>query len=234
MNPLRIADCGLRIALLSLVAGCASGGSSAEPVALNPATTQPSYWYQQPSEFSVTSNDFDLLWHACEQAARERLFAIDRMDYREGVMTTDPMVSGQFLEPWRRDAQTLGDRAESSLISTRRTIRFEFEKVDAQWRVTPKIIVERQTIAERRLTSAVAYREAFARSRGNQRPRGSREADEGILLPGRYWYPLRRDAELERNVASDVGRIVRRGQNAASVNAGNARADAASLQDGSH
>jgi hypothetical protein len=141
--------------------------------------------------------------------ARDYLFALDRQDYRDGVITTDPMVSAQWFEPWRRDTQTFYDLTESSIATIRRSIRFEFtRKGENTWTVSPKVLVERQVLAERRITSAVLYRSAFRdRSRDPNvagSSAGSREADAGIILPRRYWYPLRRDANFERTIANAV------------------------------
>jgi hypothetical protein len=116
------------------------------------------------------------------------------------------MVSGQWFEPWRRENRTPSDVAESSLATIRRTLRFEFARQDEYaWQVTPKVLVERQAQAERRITSVVLYRRVFSSPTGAaQRPRGTRESDEGIVLPDRYWYPLRRDTEFERAIAEAV------------------------------
>jgi hypothetical protein len=121
---------------------------------------------------------------------------------------TEPMVSSQWFEPWRRDNHTLYDVEESSLATIRRSIRFEFTRrgsdANPSWEMVPKIVVERQTVAERRITSAVLVRSIFVQPRGRMRPSGSREADVGILLPVRYWTPVRRDTEFERIIAADV------------------------------
>jgi hypothetical protein len=184
------------------LAGCITGAAAvadAPPATdINPATTQPSYWYDQPKTAQASSGDFDRLWHASADAARDFLFDIDVRDYREGLLVTEPLVSGQWFEPWRRDARTIDDRLESSLVATRRTIRFEFARDGDGWTVTPKVLVERQAIAEKRITSVLQYRTAFmAPSRSRYRASGSAESDRGIVLPERYWYPTGRDATLE-------------------------------------
>jgi hypothetical protein len=185
-----------------------------DPSATQPATAvpraqvQPAYWLEQPSIVSVQSNDFDRLWTATEDVARDFLFQIDRTDYRSGLLTTRPMVSAQWFEPWRHDVQTFGDAVESSLATIRRTLRFEFERLDdGTFRVWPKVLVERQALAERRITSAVSYRQVFARpARPDLRPRGTRESDVGVFLPDRYWYAIGRDDALERALARSIAK----------------------------
>lgn len=191
------------------VIGCAQNQRFAPPTTqmatdVDPATTQPSYWYDQPGVASVEGSGFQTLWNTAEDVARSYFFKIDRIDYREGVLTTEPMVSAQFFEPWRRDVQTIDDSLESSLATVRRTVRFEFTKLDnGSYRVVPKVLVERRSIAEQRITSVVLYRQTFKRpvTTGKKAPSGTHETDVGVYLPARYWYPIGRDQTLEKSIA---------------------------------
>ena len=200
--------------LAGLTAGCISGpqrpAATQPSTAIDPATTQPTYWLDQPAKVYVTSNNFQQLWDACEDTARGYFFKLDRIDYRSGVLTTQPLVSGQVFEPWRQDTPTGYDDSESTLATTRRTIRFEFTREgDDSWKVAPKVLVERLSIAEKRITSVTAYRTAFTAPRPGTGTFGSRERDAGQILPERYWYPLRRDPVMERALAEDVHRRVK-------------------------
>jgi hypothetical protein len=202
----------LGIVVAMLAGGCITSpqnpAATQPSTVLNLATTQPSYWYDQPDAAVVRSGDFEKLWTACEDVARDYLFKISREEYRSGVLTTEPMVSGQWFEPWRRDGRSLDDSQENSIATIRRSIRFEFTRQsDNTWQMTPKILVERQSIAERRITSAVSYRNILAappRNAASPGSPGSREADQGILIQRRYWYPIHRDNEFERAVAQSV------------------------------
>jgi hypothetical protein len=175
---------------------------------------EPAYWYAQPATASVSAADFDKLFHVCEEVSRDFLYKIDRIDYREGILTTVPVATSQFFEPWRRDARTPYDMVESSIATTRRSIRFEFTKQpDETWQVAPKVLVERQAITEKRITSVVRSRSVLKRvTNVRQRPTGSREADIGVNIPERYWYALRRDNVFERAIAEAVQkRLTERG-----------------------
>lgn len=200
--------------------GCLGGciGKPQDPAAtqpataVDPATTQPSYWLGQPAAATVTAGGFEPLWEACKDVAREHLFRLDRTDYRAGVLTTKPMVSGQFFEPWRRELKDADDVAESSTATIRRTVRFEIgRRDDGTFAMVPKVLVERQALAERRITSVVLYRGAFGR-KGETRaqPSGTRESDQGIILPAKYWYPIGRDGKLEKALADAVERRLSR------------------------
>jgi hypothetical protein len=192
------------------VIGCAQNPRFAAPTTqmatdVDPATTQPSYWYDQPGVAAVEGSGFQTLWNTAEDVARSYFFKIDRIDYREGILTTEPMVSAQFFEPWRGDVRTADDSLESSLATMRRTIRFEFTKLDdGSYRVVPKVLVERRSIAEQRITSVVLYRQTFKRpiATGRKAPSGTHETDVGRYLPSRYWYPVGRDASLEKDIAA--------------------------------
>ncbi len=151
---------------------------------------------------SVSSRNFDALWKACERALWSRHFRIDRRDYRAGLITTYPLISKQFFEVWRTDALGVGDVAESSINTVRRTVRVEIQH-DAStgvYTATPRVEIERYSTAGRRLTSAATYRSAFRRSEA----RGTRESDAGITIPGRYWYSLGNDERLEAALAKST------------------------------
>lgn len=204
------------VLLLAAGSGCITtprNPAATQPsTAVDPATTQPGHWLDQPGIARASSIDFERLAAACEDVARDYLFKLDRVDYRSGVITTQPLVSAQWFEPWRQDNRTAKDVEESSLATIRRTIRFELRKLpDLSWEVTPKILVERQAIAERRITAVTQYRSVFATQRGRDRAAGSREADAGVVLPGKYWYPLRRDAEFEKVIAAAVEKRIQKG-----------------------
>ncbi len=190
------------VVLGATLAGCAGGSRSVAP------TSQPT---SQPTTAAairantVTANDFERLWNACADVARDRLFTIDRRDYRGGVLTTEPMTSAQFFEPWRRDAITADAVAESSLATIRRTIRFEFtRRGDGTFSVVPHVQLERYSAAERRITQAMLYRNAFRKTTAT----GTRETDRGVFLPAHYWYRIGNDPALEKALAEAVRRRV--------------------------
>jgi hypothetical protein len=200
----------LCIAITVLAAGCASDrGPSAEPATIaDPATTQPSYWYDQPASITVISRSLPALWKASENALRQLGFRLDRDDLRSGLITSQPVVSSQFFEVWRSDVSTPDDAARSSLATMRRTVRLEFEqRSDGTIQVVPKVLVEKQSIQERRTTSVTLYRGALSRRESpRERPSGTKESDVGLHYPARFWYPVGRDTALERRLADDIGR----------------------------
>jgi hypothetical protein len=155
--------------------------AATQPVtAVDPVLAEPEYWLKQPPTAEVSGGDFDRLWETCDAVAHEYLFAIDRRDYRGGLMTTAPMISKQFFELWRKDAGKASDVTEASIATIRRTIHFQFHKnPDGTYTVAPKILVERQAVLE---------------------PKYRLDPD----LPGSYWYAVRRDTVLEGQVGESI------------------------------
>ncbi len=178
--------------VVCVVIGCSTSPPplpSTAPVHLatdiDPATTQPSYWIDQPGVVDITSSDFQSLWSACESMLKHAQFKIDRQDYRNGLLTSLPVISKQFYEFWRDDAPTGNDIAESSLAEIRRTILFQFTRnSEGNWTVVPKVLVERFAIIEPKLRTTLQYQPY-------------------------YWYPLRRDELMERHVAKRVEKELR-------------------------
>jgi len=189
------------LALVACLAGCASR-TPAPPPTQNPATADAAYWLNQPAAASVVSDDFTTLWRACRRATIGHSFTMDRVDFRSGLMTTLPLVSKQFFELWRSDVVTPYGVAESSLDTIRRTARFEVRRRDdGRYEAVPKVVVERFSFAERRITSVARFAEMFT----VERTEGGRERDRyGGDLPDMYWYATGRDHALEQHLAAAV------------------------------
>jgi hypothetical protein len=194
------------ILVFALFIGCINkpqNPAATQPAtAVDLATTQPSYWLTQPAAAQVKANDFDALWQACKSTARGYLFALDREDYRGGVITTKPMVSKQWFEPWRPDTGTLAGMMENSTATMRRTLRFEIDRGDdGSFTITPKVLVERQTLLERRISGTAQYRSVFVGPGAPARYSVNLEDGSELDLPVKYWTPVGRDTEMEKHVA---------------------------------
>jgi hypothetical protein len=213
--------CGLALAL-AIGAGTTGGGgcvrqmqnpAATQPVtAVDPATTQPSYWLAQPAVAQIRGKDFDAVWDVCKTTARSYLFTLDRDDYRAGVITTVPMVSKQPLEVWRRDAGTTHDVYANALSTIRRTLRFEVARApDGNGYVaTPKVLVERVSVIERRVSDVSQYRTAFT-PQPKTPPKMAVTFDPDVYadaVPFRYWTSIGRDEPMERQVAERFERAL--------------------------
>ena len=187
--------------LVFAVAGCASPPSdpatAKRPTPADPKVATPDYWWTKPDVAEVPAPEFQPLWDACRAEVRGRFFPVDREDYRDGLLSTEPVVSKQIFEPWRTDAVTLHDEAESTLATIRRTIR---------WKLTKRPDGTFVAAAERRLTAITQYHQAFA----GPRPFADAADESGNAVVAKavedYWYAVRRDDALERDLAAAVAR----------------------------
>ncbi|HSV13150.1 MAG TPA: hypothetical protein VLI90_02750, partial [Tepidisphaeraceae bacterium] len=154
-------------AALALLAGCivapANPAIKERVTNVDPKLATPDYWLNQPAVTRISDGDFYKLWNACRDEVFSRFFQIDREEYRDGLLTTQPMVTKQFFEVWRRDAVTIKDIADASVGTIRRTVRFQLtRKDDGTYVAEPKVLVERFSSAERRLTAIHEYHAAFS------------------------------------------------------------------------
>jgi hypothetical protein len=186
--------------------GCAAHRPTPPPPQ-DPRTGDAAWWIAKPAAASVVADDFTPLWRACRAAAIGASFTIDRVDFRGGLMTTLPQVSKQFFELWRNDVATSRDVLESSLDTIRRSVRFELRRLDdGRFEAVPKVIVERFSLAERRITTVARFAEIFT----VEMTEGNRARDRyGGDLPDMYWYATGRDTALEKRLAESVRRGLR-------------------------
>ena len=195
--------------------GPATTQSSAAATSADPSDADFSRWLDQPGVGAVEYDDFDALVRDCEQVVRDYLFKLARVDYRDGVVTSEPLVSAQAFEFWRPDLST-SSVTDATVATHRRTIVFKVVKEpNGKFAAVPKVVIERQAVAERRVTSVVLYRDTLGvrNERKHDAPHGSRELDQGVVLPRRYWYAVGRDASLEKRLALSLSsRLVKESQ----------------------
>ena len=170
--------------LLLMASGCASSHraspATTRPVTdVDPALAEKEYWLAKPA-VAEARGAFEPLWEACEQTAHEYLFKIDRRDQRSGLLSTQPMISKQWWEWWRKDAGTFYDTKEATIANIRRTIFFQFKKEgEGAYSVTPKVLVEKESKVDPKYKQDI----------------------EG---PPTYWYSIRRDEVMEKRVANTI------------------------------
>jgi hypothetical protein len=192
----------MRKGIIFLMAlGLCGAGCSSEPVAPSavpepdPVTATPEYWLAKPSAAAVGGDNYDVLWNACATVAKGEYFTLDREDYREGILTTRPMVSKQLWEFWRSDAGDLYYAAQDSVQTIRRTIRFEFDREPNGCTVTPKVLIERLAQPNKRITSSAEYRKFF-RVPENRSPLDTTTDD--------YWFSIGRDYAMEAELTQAI------------------------------
>jgi hypothetical protein len=183
----------------SQMVGCATEPPPlTEPKKLDPETAKASYWLDKPAAASIFGADYDKLWNACGDTARYELFTLDRQDYREGLLTTHPLISKQIFEPWRPDTGDFYSTMQNSLQTIRRTIQFEFDTIPGGYTVTPKVLVERLYMRARRITNPSQAPGSFDTGEPTGVMGGS--LDGGTP----YWYAVGRDLAMEAELAQMV------------------------------
>jgi hypothetical protein len=196
----------LSVALL-LLASCitdhlANPAATQPATVIDPATTQVSFYLDKPPAAHIDSTDFDVLWNACESVARDYFYQLDRTDYRLGLITTQPMVSKNWFELWRKDAGTSAWVWRDSVQTVRRTLSFEVKRDDSGvYHAIPKVLVEQQTILEHRVSDVTQYRTVFS---GTAHTPTLYTTDVTGPVPPKYWTPVARDTEMEKQVAAAV------------------------------
>jgi hypothetical protein len=208
---MRRAKIMIRIRIISVIApalvaaACLLGCSSApapvtEPPILDPATAKADYWLAKPSAASLYDDSYDRLWNACADTARSEFFDLDRQDYRDGLLTTRPLVSKQIWEFWRSDAGDSYYAMQDSVQTIRRSIQFEFDKQAGGGTVSPKVLIERFAQPNRRITSTGDYRRVFAPvNTGTADPNDPYgNEDQG------YWYSIGRDYAMEAELVQAI------------------------------
>src|SRR3954470_15649838 len=83
----------LALCVLGCITGRQDPAATQPATAVDLATTQPEYWYARPTVAEVRASDFGKLWDAAKETARKYQLALDREDYRAGVISTVPEMS---------------------------------------------------------------------------------------------------------------------------------------------
>lgn len=191
---------------LAAVSGCGPAPRGERVTDVDPVQATPDYWWDRPAESRAVAADFDRAMDACKSVLREKFFDVDRVDAREGVVTSLPSTNAQWFEPWRSDNTTADDVARSSVATYRRTVRFDVARSpEGTYTVTPRVLVERQSVAGRRISGVLGF-QTFTAIDQSSLPAADAT---GTPAPATYWYAVGRDAALEARLADDVGARVK-------------------------
>src|SRR5688500_12470852 len=102
MKTTLVVAAGLTL-ITGTLAGCSHVEQSPALTQTDPKLATQAHWIAQPATATVVHDNFDELWEAAIRAARWRGFKPDRIDYRNGVLVSHPLVSKQVFELLRRD-----------------------------------------------------------------------------------------------------------------------------------
>lgn len=183
--------------LLATLTGCSHYVPTPDPgpraTDIDPVEATPEFWWNKPGQAKLSVADFDRGFEACQQTLHDYFFRVERLDSRAGVVTSQPMTTAQWFEPWRHDNTTAGDIARSSIGTYRRIVRFDIShSPDGRYIITPKVLIERQTVVGRRLGGVLGY-QTFTNI---DETALTADTDTGTA-PISYWYSVGRDYNFE-------------------------------------
>jgi hypothetical protein len=143
-------------------------------------------------------------WRASQEVLRDYGWRIDRVDRRDGLITTFPMTGMTAGEPWRRDAATLSDLNESTLqtIYRRAVVRIRRSAEGDEYIADVVVYVSRSNRPQPQVTNTSEAYEMFragatARARMTPGYATSDESDPTTLAP---------DAALAAQIEQDIRR----------------------------
>ena len=196
----------LTSAAMIALAGCASSAPPLPPgmPQPDPTTGKREYWLAQPAAASVFSTDYDRLWNTCMSLARDDQFTFDQMDYRQGLLSTNPLPSRQFFEIWRNDCGDSYGVLQSSLQTVRRTIDFQFHVLPGGYVVAPKVVIERLAQLDVRITSPGEINEIFSGVEPLSHDPAEEAARVALQDSTEHWYAIGRDTALEADLAQEI------------------------------
>ncbi len=187
---------GLTIVLALLVStvgvGCAN---YTEPIApLRPLT---------PSE-----RNFRIVWRASLDVLRSYGFRIDRMDPRDGVISTFAMTGKHFFEFWRKDTATVSSAAESAIQTIYRDVTVTLRPADADGRAYYAFVIVRAKRSDLGTPQVSSVSEAYSLFQlpGDRISKGRRWflEDFGRDRKGPDVVKLGRDYALEAKIRADI------------------------------
>ncbi len=161
---------------------------------------------------SIPAGSYAAAFDAARESLRSFRFPIDRVDSREGVISTEAKQTSGLATPWDREQSTLAQEAEDLLAHQARRVRITCTPTDSSRDVadlttyqgpitaTVEVVVERTYVRNFRpssqaiLLSSQAY-DPIAASHGQS---------------STYAVPITRDDELAQRLASDIAHRARR------------------------
>lgn len=158
-------------------------------------------------QMSAEEARFETAWTSVQDVLRRYNFELNRVDRRDGVITTEPLVGRQWFEFWRKDAATRYDCLESSLQTIYRQATV---CVDRAGQPSVEVRTYRSDRQAPQITNTSEAYGLFAisgegRSRAKLLPNYGRDED-----PQARMVALGRDADLEGRLSADIAKTIAR------------------------
>ena len=110
-----------------------------------------------------------------------------------------------FYEFWLNDVIDAHDLEQSTLGTMRRTARIEIHRGDdGTFTASPKVVIERYSMLEKRITSVAQYRDVFSLT-SRDLNLDAEQQDEAVVA-SEFWYAVGRDSAVEKSIAESMRR----------------------------
>lgn len=116
------------------IAGCASHRASDNTAILHADSGS--------ALLSFDADSYERIFELTRERLIDYRFAIDRVDARRGVITTQPKRTNGLASPWDREQSSLGQEWEDLINEQRRVVRVEFDReaTEPSMRITVEVL----------------------------------------------------------------------------------------------
>ncbi|MBU1261220.1 MAG: hypothetical protein KJ757_00625 [Planctomycetes bacterium] len=156
---------------------------------------------QIPSEPKCLSGvNIDSAMRGSEKVLVGMNFVINKADPKLSIITTKPLIGGQFFELWRKDNVGGYNRAMSSLHTIQRIVELGFNENQGQVCIVCKVTLERLSIPEKRIDSAASTYSMFSSSEESEQSLAINPEQEAQM----EWLDIGRDPRLETVILDKI------------------------------
>ncbi|MGN6368364.1 MAG: hypothetical protein ACTHN5_08905 [Phycisphaerae bacterium] len=152
---------------------------------------------------------YDNIWQQAMKLLTDCGFRLDRKDYRLGILTTQPLPSAQFVEPWKPEQTTFKNAMENTINMQQRTVRLSISKVPDKpdfYEIAIEVLVERQNNPIETIGGPV-----FVEGSGFGRAQVSLRSDYTPAVTKNIsptWYVVGHDPNLEHKLLKELFRHI--------------------------
>jgi uncharacterized lipoprotein len=146
----------------------------------------------------VYKGTYDNIWRQASDILHKMGFALDRQDYRDGVMVTQALPSAQIVEYWRPQRVNVKDALENTLHDQRRIVRLTIEAVPGKpefYQIAVQVLVERMSNPTEEIGGPI-----FVEGSGFGRNGVALRSDYAVEGDVPRWVTVGHDVDMEKKV----------------------------------
>jgi len=164
-------------------------------------------------ELTIAERNFEITWQASQDILKKYRFELDRLDRREGVIFTEPMVGKHFGEFWRHDDATMRDTVEGTIQTIYRRVVVTIRPTSPgarTWKAMVAVTADRSDKPAPQITTTSEAYNMFVLPGGGEK-RGRYLLDYGKDELGKAKggiVELGPDKKLAAEIEADISRLV--------------------------